>query len=133
MYEDKQIRHHDKNIMDFWFLHSSGCVNQVFDCWFKDDENWELLYDAAMAAGFCITDDDCENQHPNKECHGLFEPQYEKFIVDDFLAAKLKNQNEVVIEILDFPNVWIRQTFGQLVIADHVMETIFEEHSKLAL
>tara|TARA_R100001082_G_scaffold85189_1_gene51703 strand:- start:343 stop:879 length:537 start_codon:yes stop_codon:yes gene_type:complete len=51
---------------------------------------------------------------------------FEKFAVSPFMAEELRKRNEPVISnILDFENIWIRQTFGQLVTADWVIEDIY--------
>ena len=51
---------------------------------------------------------------------------YEKFAVSPFMAEELRKRNEPVISnVLDFENIWMRQTFGQLVTADWVIQDIY--------
>ena len=52
--------------------------------------------------------------------------EFEKFAVSPFMAEELRKRNEPVISnVLDFENIWMRQTFGQLVNADWVIQDIY--------
>ena len=52
--------------------------------------------------------------------------EFEKFAVSPFMAEELRKRNEPVISnILDFENIWMRQTYGQLVVSDWVIKDIY--------
>ena len=80
------------------------------------DEHVELMEDSEMYMLEIIDTQYMDN----------LEWSYEKFAVSPFMAEELRKRNEpVVSNILDFQNVWIRQTFGQLVTADWVIQDIY--------
>ena len=80
------------------------------------DEHAELMEDPEMYMLEIIDTQYMDN----------LEWSYEKFAVSPFMAEELRKRNEpVVSNILDFQNVWIRQTFGQLVTADWVIQDIY--------
>ena len=80
------------------------------------DEHVELMEDPEMYMLEIIDTQYMDN----------LEWSYEKFAVSPFMADELRKRNEpVVSNILDFQNVWIRQTFGQLVTADWVIQDIY--------
>ena len=80
------------------------------------DEHIELMEDSEMYMLSIIDSQYMEN----------LEWEFEKFAVSPFMARELRERNEPVISnILDFENIWIRQTFGQLVTADWVIQDIY--------
>ena len=80
------------------------------------DEHVELMEDSEMYMLEIIDSQYMEN----------IEWEFEKFAVSPFMAEELRKRNEPVISnILDFENIWMRQTFGQLVTADWVIQDIY--------
>ena len=76
------------------------------------DEHIELMEDSEMYMLSIIDSQYMEN----------LEWEFEKFAVSPFMARELRERNEPVISnILDFENIWMRQTYGQLVTADWVI------------
>jgi len=51
---------------------------------------------------------------------------YEFWAVDEWLANKLENKGEIIFKMLDFI-VWGRQTTGQAIKMDNVIQEIAEE------
>ena len=80
------------------------------------DEHVELMEDSEMYMLEIIDTQYMDN----------LEWSYEKFAVSPFMAEELRKRNEPVISnVLDFENIWMRQTFGQLVTADWVIQDIY--------
>jgi|TARA_R100000479_G_scaffold172896_2_gene118052 hypothetical protein len=80
------------------------------------DEHIELMEDSQEYMLNIIDSEYMEN----------LEWDFEKFAVSPFMARELRKRNEPVISnILDFENIWMRQTFGQLVTADWVIQDIY--------
>jgi len=78
------------------------------------EENPEILYEA-------------KNYKEDKET-GEYPEIFEWWSVSDWLADKLENRNEIVFEYLDF-KVWGRQTTGQAIKLDKVIQEIAEEYN----
>ena len=80
------------------------------------DEHVELMEDSEMYMLEIIDTQNMDN----------LEWEFEKFAVSPFMAEELRKRNEPVISnVLDFENIWMRQTFGQQVTADWVIQDIY--------
>jgi len=78
------------------------------------EENPEILFEA-------------KNYKEDKET-GEYPEIYEWWSVSDWLADKLENRGEIVFEYLDF-KVWGRQTTGQAIKLDNIIQEIAEEYN----
>ena len=64
-----------------------------------------------------------QNEEGKKDDDGEYPEIYEYWAVSNWLADKLKEQDEIIFEMLDF-NVWGRQCTGQAIYMDNVIEEI---------
>jgi len=86
-------------------------INLTMEKTLKEDP--EILYEA-------------KNYKEDKET-GEYPEIYEWWSVSDWLADKPESWNEIVLDYLDF-KVWGRQTTGQAIILDSVIQEIAEEY-----
>ena len=78
--------------------------------------NPELLLEAS---NYFPIDEDGKRDDDN----GEYPEVYEFWAISDWLADRLKEEGEVIFEMLDF-NVWGRQTTGQAIMLDNVIQKI---------
>ena len=86
------------------------------------EENPELLYEAKNY----YMRDEVGNKVEEEGENGYYPEIMEYWAVDEWLANKLENKEEIIFEMLDF-RVWGRQTTGQAISLDYVIQKIAEE------
>ena len=131
---NEELAKEQRAVSEFWFSRVYHGVNQVTGHWKAQERNFAQLLDLIGDSSYCLGECDEEEQeerHPQEACN-LFELEFEKFAVDDFLGSELRERGEVVAEIYDFKNVWFRQTYGQLCSLDHVIVEIWKSSQALA-
>lgn len=86
------------------------------------EENPELLYEAKNY----YMKDEVGNRVEKEGENGYYPEIMEYWAVDKWLADKLESKGEIIFEMLDFI-VWGRQTTGQAISLDYVVQKIAEE------
>ena len=125
--------YHDREIdQDEMFAYLKAEHNEDLVCllegWYTDEDN-ELegkeLFDAYHSDPNLISDEIEELYHEKNED----QPEILQYvqISNDWIARKLKEQGEIVIELFGL-DVWCRQTFGQAFYLDYAWEALAIEH-----
>ena len=69
-----------------------------------------------------------QNENGKKDDNGEYPEIYEYWAVSEWLADKLEERGEVIFEMLDFI-VWGRQSSGQAILLDSVIQKIAQEYN----
>ena len=67
-----------------------------------------------------------QDENGDKDENGDYPEIYEYWAVSKWLGDRLKEQGEIIFEMLDF-NVWGRQCTGQAILLDNVIQEIAKQ------
>jgi len=125
----------DQSNEAYEFLNShirANCSMLINDLLKENERNWNLEDKYWFDQLFCQheepavweNDDDCNWQDQSD-----LRPRepYEFYIVSDFFAARLKEQDQLVTDYWGFW-IWGRETTGQSIVLDYVFQTIYKDY-----
>lgn len=127
----------DQTVQAYEFLNShirANCSMLINDLLKENERNWDLENKYWYDDLYCqyiepvlwdMHDDSMDNPEPE-----LREP-YEFYIVSDWFAARLKEQDQLLTDYWGFW-IWGRETTGQSIIIDYVFQKIYQEDVKLS-
>lgn len=132
----------DQTVQAYEFLNShirANCSMLINDLLKENERNWDLenkywyddLYCQYIEPDIWQEDPDWigTNYCPPEPEPELREP-YEFYIVSDWFAARLKEQDQLLTDYWGFW-IWGRETTGQSIILDYVFQKIYQEDVKL--
>lgn len=109
------LKENDRN----WNLENKNWFEQLF-CQYEEPDIWEEDPDWTDT-NYCPSEPEPEPE--------LRQP-YEFYIVSDWFAARLKEQDQLLTDYWGFW-IWGRETTGQSIVLDYVFQKIYQEELAL--
>lgn len=125
---------------DFLNKHvKANCSMLINDLLKENDRNWDLENKNWFEQLFCQYENlDISEENPDwirtNYCPSEPEPElrqpYEFYIISDWFAARLKEQDQLLTDYWGFW-IWGRETTGQSIVLDYVFQKIYQEEIAL--